>query len=313
MTLISILGEQIQESIVNQILSDAPYFSILADEVTDVSNREQLSFVIRFVDSDGYIHEEFLRFNNLQRITGEEIASSILDILPQWNLDIKNCRGQGYDGASNMSSSRRGTQALIREKSPKAVYTHCRAHCLNLTIVHSCDQPLIRNMLGTFNEVCNFFKYSPKFLLAVIEKETPKASKTTILSLCRPRWVERHEAHEVFFALFPSILRALEAMSNERLFANQFGETAWNWDTARKSKANSLLHAVSNFEFIITQVTTMKCLSILKPLIIKLQKRDIDVHEAYNHIKDLKGTPKDYYKRALTIPLLDHLISEMDT
>ena len=25
------------------------------------------------------------------------------------------------------------------------------------------------------------------------------------------------------------------------------------------------------------------------------------------------GTPKDYYKRALTIPLLDHLISEIDT
>ena len=55
-----------------------------------------------------------------------------------------------------MSFSRCGTQALIREKSPKAVYTHCRAHCLNLIIVHSCDQPLIRNMLGTFNEVCNF-------------------------------------------------------------------------------------------------------------------------------------------------------------
>ena len=25
------------------------------------------------------------------------------------------------------------------------------------------------------------------------------------------------------------------------------------------------------------------------------------------------GTPKDYYKRAFTIPLLDHLISEIDT
>ena len=363
--LISILREQIRESIVNQIPFDAPYFSILADEVTDVSNREQLSLVIRFVDSDGNIHEEFLGFQNLQRITGEAIASSILDTLPQWNLDIKNCRGQGYDGASNMSSSRRGTQALIREKSPKAVYTHCRAHCLNLTIVYSCDQPLIRNMLGTFNEVCNFFKYSPKrnkFLLVVIEKETPEASKTTLLSLCRTRWVERHEAHEVFFALLPSILKALEAMSNERLFADQFGETTWNWDTDSKSKANNLLHAVSNFEFIITQITMMKCLSILKPLSIKLQKRDIDVYEAYNHIKDLKGelqdirgdidkycsdwygmakttarkaniepsmprvvgrqqhrnnveagTPKDYYKRALTIPLLDHLITEIDT
>jgi len=219
-------------------------------------------------------------------------------------------------------------------------------------------------MLGTFYEVCNFFTYSPKrkkFLLAVIEKETPETSKTTLLSLCRTRWVERHEAHEVFFALLPCILRALEAMSNERLFAYQFGETAWNSDTNSKSKANSLLHAVSNFEFIITQITTITRLPILKPLAIKLQKRDIDVYEEYSHIKDLKGelqdirgeidkyccggsmatstarkaniepsmpravgrqqhrsnveagTPKDYYKRALTIPLLDQLISEIDT
>ena len=138
--IISILGEQIRESIVNQIPSDALYFSILANEVTDVSNREELSLAI--------IHEEFLGFHNPQRMTGEAIASSILDTLPQWNLDIKDCRGQGYDGASNMSPSRRGTQALIREKSPKAVYTHYSAHCLNLTIIHSCNQPLIRNMLG---------------------------------------------------------------------------------------------------------------------------------------------------------------------
>jgi len=151
-------------------------------------------------------------------------------------------------------------------------------------------------MLGTFNEVCNFLRYSPKrskFLLAVIEKETLEASKETLLSLCRTRWVERHEAHEVFFALLPSILRALEGMSNERLFANQFGETTWNRDTHSKSKANSLLHAASNFEFIINQITTMKCLSILKPLSIKLQKRDIDVYEAYSHIRDLKGELQD--------------------
>ena len=171
------------------------------------------------------------------------------------------------------------------------------------------------------------FQYSPKhnmFLLATIEEETPEGSKTTFLRLCRTRWVERHEAHEVFFAVLPSILTALEAMSNERLFANQFGETVWNWDTDSKSKAKSLLHPVSNFEFIITQIMTTKCLSIMKLLSIKLQKRDIDDYEAYSHIKDLlvgqqhqsnveTGTPRDYYKRALTIPVLDHLISEIDT
>ena len=82
-------------------------------------------------------------------------------------------------------------------------------------------------------------------------------------------------------------------MSNERLFADQFGVTAWNWDTDSKSKANSLLHAISNFEFIITHITTMKCLSILQPLSIKLQKRDVDVYEAYSHIKDLNGELQD--------------------
>jgi len=37
----------------------------------------------------------------------------------------------------------------------------------------------------------------------------------------------------------------------------------------------------------------MKCLLILKPLSIKLQKRDIDVYEAYSHIRDSKNELQD--------------------
>ena len=160
--LISIIGGQLRKSIVGQITDNAPFYSILADEVTDVANKEQLSLVVHFVDIDGTIHNEFLGFLSLERITGEAIASAILNILPKWNLNIKNCRGQGYDWASSMSSVCCGTQAHLLEECPLAVYTHCRAHCLNLPIVHSCDQPLIRNMLGTLKETCNLFKYSPK-------------------------------------------------------------------------------------------------------------------------------------------------------
>ena len=123
-------------------------------------------------------------------------------------------------------------------------------------------------------------------------KYSPKRNKrllTTFLNLCRTQWVERHAAQEVFFALFLSILRALEALSNERLFGNQFGETAWNWDTDSKSKANGLLHALYKVEFIISLLTTMKCPSILKQLSIKLQKREINVFQAYNPIKDFKS------------------------
>ena len=134
-----------------------------------------------------------------------------------------------------------------------------------------------------------------------------------------------------------------------------------------KNKASGLPNTISSFSFINTLLTAMKCLSILKPLSVKLQKRDLDVYEAYtisNNVTDnpqdirdkIEGiwtewfwtewfdlavttaanvgvvfsiqrrtnqqqhrddvpaqTPSDYYKRAVAIPLLDHLQSEMKT
>ena len=59
---------------------------------------------------------------------------------------------------------------------------------------------------------------------------------------------------------------ALEVMANERLFAGQYGDAAWSWDTDTKNKASGLAKAISSFSFIITLLTAMKCLSVLKPL-----------------------------------------------
>ena len=144
----------------------------------------------------------------MERITGEAITSAILDVLPKWNLNIKNCRA-GINGESNMSSVHHSTQALLVKECPLAVYTHCRAQCLNLAIVHFCDRPIIRNMLGTLTETCNFSKYSPKrnnLLLCVIEKDSPDAKTTTLKNMCKTRWVERHEAYKFFFSLFSCIM-----------------------------------------------------------------------------------------------------------
>ena len=37
-------------------------------------------------------------------------------------------RGQGYDGASNMSSDVVGVQARIKQVAPLATYIHCSGH-----------------------------------------------------------------------------------------------------------------------------------------------------------------------------------------
>ena len=99
----------------------------------------------------------FLEFGKCSRVTGEAIANQIIHIIEKSRLDIKNCRGQGYDGASNMSSEAVGVQARIKVLCEKAVYTHCCGHNLSLVVVSACKLPVIRNVLDKVQEVTQMF------------------------------------------------------------------------------------------------------------------------------------------------------------
>ena len=63
-----------------------------------------MSFVLRFVDKDDEIREEFLGFLHCKfGLSGETLAETILTEIGNLTLDISNCRGQGYDGAASVS------------------------------------------------------------------------------------------------------------------------------------------------------------------------------------------------------------------
>ena len=156
-----ISNDIIRKHLVSEIKKSG-FFSIMADEVTS-HNKEQLSLCIRFVDESKDIREEFFGFLQLGRITGRVIANTILETLDEHHLDLSLIRGQGYDGAANMSSEKVGVQKIIRENaSDKAVYVHCSSHCLNLVIAHSCNLISVQNMLDKLKKCCMFFLNSPK-------------------------------------------------------------------------------------------------------------------------------------------------------
>ena len=48
---IDILADQVRQKIIRKV-HQAKWFSVIADEVTDISNKEQLSLVVRYVDVD---------------------------------------------------------------------------------------------------------------------------------------------------------------------------------------------------------------------------------------------------------------------
>ena len=282
--MIDVIGSAIKDQIIDEIKA-ARFFTILADEVTDCSNLEQVSIVIRFVDVNKNIREDFLGFITVERITGEALATALLSWLESHNVDVSLSRGQGYDGASNMSSNIAGVQARIRSVSPMAFYTHCQSHQLNLCVVKACSIPQIRNASGLISEIAKFFNYSPKrqhFFEHIIDTESPNETKKKLKDLCKTRWVQGIDSYTVFYDLYASLIKTMEAIST---CSSEYGERSW--DTETLTKARGFLHQLVSFEFLVTFNVTMRVLSSLRSLTIKLQKKSSDILAAYEHVSDV--------------------------
>ena len=124
-------------------------------------------------------------------------------------------RGQGYDGAAAMSGKLIGAQAHIRDVIPTALYVHCAAHSLNMTVSNSCDLSSIRNCMGTIASVYNFFN-APKrhnVLRKTVTTILPTAESQRPVQVCATRWVDRHKSVNVFSNLQHAVIEALVEIS----------------------------------------------------------------------------------------------------
>ena len=153
--IINIIAYDVLQKYLIDEIKTAKFFTILADEV-ESHHVEQLLLCIRFVDDKKEIPEEFLEFGKCTQVSGEAIANQIIHITVKAGLDTKDCRRQGYDGASNMSSEAVGVQARIKVWCEKAVYTHCCGRNLIL-VVSACKLSVIRNVLDKVQEVTQMF------------------------------------------------------------------------------------------------------------------------------------------------------------
>ena len=211
--IIDLIGKHMQSEIVKMIWKNQP-FSILADEACDVSNKEQLPLVLRFVDTESTIREMFVGFFECKEgTTGRVIADLILEAVTNLGLDMEQCRGQCYDGAGNMAGKCKGAAALIRDQFQRAEYVHCNSHKLNLCVVKACSVQDVRNMMGTLEELCRFFGFSPKrqqLLEHKIQDKKPQSTHRKLKDLCKTRWVQRLDALEVFEELLLPVVYTLE-------------------------------------------------------------------------------------------------------
>ena len=160
--ILKVMALQVLRQVVTS-LHAAPFLTIMVDETTDISNKEQVVICFRWVDSKLVAHEEFIGLYQVESTQATVLLAVIHDVLQRLNVSITKLRGQCYDGASSMSGSRGGVATLILEEESIAVYTHCYGHALNLACcdaVKGCKS--MRNALDTSYEIIKLVKKSPR-------------------------------------------------------------------------------------------------------------------------------------------------------
>ena len=204
------MAHHVLREILGEIRESVRY-SLIADEATDVSNKEQLCVTIRWVYNSFNIHEDPVELIDVPKTNAETLTALIKDCLIRFSLPLSQCRGQAYDGAANMSGHVSGVAARIQEAEPTAIYVHCLAHSTNLCL-QTVGRKIaaIREALDLVMELSQFIRFSPKrsTLFQTLQSQlTPGAP--SLKPLCPTRWTVRTRAIESVLTNYEVLTSAL--------------------------------------------------------------------------------------------------------
>ena len=105
------------------------FFSILVEELRDISMKKQMTPVLRYVNKKGII-EQLLGIVHVASTLALSLKYAIECLLCEHNLSSSKLCGQGYDEASNMQGDINGLKTLILKENKSTLYVHCFAHQL---------------------------------------------------------------------------------------------------------------------------------------------------------------------------------------
>ncbi|CAI0422934.1 unnamed protein product [Linum tenue] len=167
------IASEITKEIICDIGDDV--FSILVDEARDTSIKEQMAIVLRYVNEEGYVMERFIGIAHVADTKVLTLKMEIESMLVANGLSLSKIRGQGYDGASNMSGEINGLKTLILAENSSAYYVHCFAHQLQLTLV------AVARHHGAVSDLINLVGGSSKRMDKIRECQAAKV----VEALCR--------------------------------------------------------------------------------------------------------------------------------
>ncbi|XP_022891835.1 zinc finger MYM-type protein 1-like [Olea europaea var. sylvestris] len=286
--LINCCAVETTKSMVNE-MGDS-LFSILVDESRDNSIKEQMAVVLRFVDKSGQVKERLLGICHIADTFAQSFKDAIDAIFSTRGLSISSLRGQGYDGASNMSGEFNGLKALILRENPCAMYIHCFAHQLQLAVVSVAHRNvMLSDLFNMLAIIVNLVSASCKRIDALrtsyhveilemltIEELSAGIGQFQEMSLARPgdtRWGSHLKIVTRFISMFNVIIDVLENISEDGISLQQ------------KSMAIRQMDTMQDFQFVFSLHFMFKILVITDDLSQVLQKNDQNIQNVMKLLK----------------------------
>ncbi|CAN1821361.1 Zinc finger MYM-type protein 1 [Linum perenne] len=276
------IASEITKAIIKDLEND--FFCILVDEARDVSIKEQMAIVLRFVDQNGSVVERFLGISHVKDTKALTLKNEIEAMLVKNGLSLSRIRGQGYDGASNMKGEINGLKSLILAENSSAHYVHCFAHQLQLTLVavakNHCEVSYFFNSVShLINVVGSSCKRqdSIKEHQANGELETGRGlnQEMSLKRPCETRWGSHFGTLVNLASIFSSVIEVLDDMLHEGT-----SET--------KAVAYDTLLKLQSFSFAFMLNLMIKVLAITNELSIALQRKDQDIVNAIQLVRVAK-------------------------
>ncbi|XP_024960417.1 zinc finger MYM-type protein 1-like [Cynara cardunculus var. scolymus] len=283
-------AQEVLKPVLEEIGDDV--FALLVDESHDISRKEQMVVVLRYVTS-GIVKERFVGLLHVMGTNALSLKSAIESLFFEYGLSLKKVRGQSYDGVMNVCGEFNGLKALILRENSAAYYVHCFAHQLQLVVLAVAKTHLgVGNFFDMMDVVMNVVCSSCKQIDDIRESQKEKVNEAmgsgeieggsglnqerSLVRLGDARLGSYYKTLLSLVDFFPSIVDVLE-------YVEEAGD-----NTISQRQANALQIYFKSFDFVFYLHLMLHILEVTDLLSQALQRKDENILNVISLVKSTK-------------------------